>query len=621
MKTDKNRQSGNKEAEQQDDMQGIPGMDLNSSEKYSGKKPLLPEGTEQLQKEMEKTKKEFDKIKAAIVKKYPFTQAIGIIAPQAVKFFVEDELGDQIPKEEFEKLQKKTHLYIIVPEEKFKEIPKIKKEMITELDKIKKDLWIYIKTPVDIWESCLDSKFELVAAIGMSYPLHDTGILASLRVAEIHKALVLQKFDKYIVSYVIAGSMVRGEATKESDVDVFVIVNDTDVKRMPRLELKERLRSMIVGQYISEANALAGVKKNVLNVQLTLLTDFWERVKDAEPVVFTFIRDGVPLYDRGTFLPWKALLKMGRLKPSPEAIDMFMSMGDKTIKRAKSALLDILIHDIYWSVLTPSQALLMLYGLAPPTPKQTAHDMKKIFVDKEKMLEKKYVVILEKIIQAYKDFEHEKLKEIKGAELDKMLADTEDYLKRLGELRKQIEKRTQEKTIEQVNKDVFNLLEAIFGKKAQTEMVSAFEKLVKQGKFTQNHLKILRDMVSAKAEFKKGKMDSRKVDEVRKNTSILIGDLIEYSQRADLMAMEKGRMRLKYHKDNKPMVAELLHCNGTSFLFAEGSIKKITNGISVSDMKEVSACMEQQKANKIIEINPRIFELIKKELGDFEIIL
>ena len=137
------------------------------------------------------------------------------------------------------------------------------------------------------------------------------------------------------------------------------------LKRMPRLELKERLRSMIVGQYASEAIALAGVKKNILNVQVYLLTDFWESVKDAHPVIFTFIRDGVPLYDKGTFLPWKALLKMGKLKPSPEAIDMFMSMGDKTVKRAKATLLDILVHDIYWGVMTPSQALLMLYGLPP----------------------------------------------------------------------------------------------------------------------------------------------------------------------------------------------------------------------------------------------------------------
>ncbi|MEK6847571.1 MAG: nucleotidyltransferase domain-containing protein [Nanoarchaeota archaeon] len=616
MKTDKTREQ--ERPAENDGMQEIPGMDLDT--KYSAKKPLLPEGTEKLQKEMEKTKKEFDKIKALIVKKYPFVQAIGILAPQAAKLFVEDELGEGVPPEELQKLQKKNHLYIIIPEEKFKEIPKIKKELIAEIDKIKKEVWIYLKTPVDIWEACLDSKFELVSSIGMSYPLYDTGILESLRVAEIHKALVLQKFDKYVVSYVIAGSMVRGDTVKESDVDVFIIINDTDVKRMPRLELKERLRGMI-HQYIGEATALAGVKKNILNVQIYLLTDFWESVKDAHPVMFTFIRDGIPLYDRGTFLPWKALLKMGRLKPSPEAIDMFMSMGDKTIKRAKTALLDILVHDIYWSITTPSQALLMLYGLAPPTPKQTAADMKKIFVDKEKMLEKKYITILENIIQAYKDFEHEKLKEIKGAELDKMLADTEDYLKRLEELRKQIEKRSQEKTIEQIYKDVFNLLEAVLGKKKQSELVQDFEKLVKQGKFTQNHLRILKDVIGTKIEFKKGKLDSRKVDEARKNASILINDLIDYSQRSDLIAMEKGRMRIRYQKEGKHASAELLHCNGVSFLFEGEIIKKLTDKVENSNMKEVSECIEHQKLSKSLEINPKVFELVKRELGDFEIIL
>jgi hypothetical protein len=389
---------------------------------------------------------------------------------------------------------------------------------------------------------------------------------------------------------------------------------------MPRLELKERLRSMIFG-YISEATALAGVKKNVLNVQPYLLTDFWESVKDAHPVMFTFIRDGVPLYDRGTFLPWKALLKMGRLKPSPEAIDMFMSMGDKSVKRAKATLMDILVHDVYWSIVTPSQALLMLYGLPPPTPKQTAGDMKKIFVDKEKLLEPKYIKILERIIQAYKDFEHENLKEISGTELDKMLTDTEDYLKRLEELRKQIEKRSQEKTIEQIYHDAFNLLEAIFGKKAQGDLVASFEKLVKQGKFAHNHLNILKEIISAKAEFKKGKLDSRKVDDARKNAAILINELIDYSQRADLIGMEKTRMRLRFQKDGKPMDAELLHCNGASFLFVEGKIKKITNTITDSDMKEVSAFLEQQKAKKGVEINPRVFELVRRELGDFEIIL
>jgi len=621
MKSDKKStsSSGSSDSDEELDMNGIPGMEIDH--KYTLNKPIMPENTTEVQKELEKTKKNLEKLKSFILKKYPFTQAIGILSPQANQLFIEDELGENMGKEQAVNLEKKVHLYMLIPEEKFKEIPKIKKEIVEEVDRTKQNVWVYVKTPVDVWEACLDSKFDLVNFIALSFPLHDTGILSSLRVAEIHKSLVLQKFDKYIVSYVIAGSLVRGDVSKESDVDSFVIINDTDVKRMPRLELKERLRSMIL-EYISQATALAGAKKNVLNVQVYLLTDFWESVKDAHPVIFTFIRDGVPLYDRGTFLPWKALLKMGRLKPSPEAIDMFMSMGDKTVKRAKATLLDILVHDVYWGVMTPSQALLMLYGLPPPTPKHTVSEMKRIFVDKEKMLEKKYMAILEKIVGIYKDFEHEKIKEIKGAELDDLLQGTEDYLERLKELRTQIEKRGQEKTIEQIYHDVFSLLEAILGKKSKEQLVSEFESnLVKSGKFTSQHLRILKEMISARADFKKGKLASHKVDDVRKNATILINDFIEYSQRSDMVSMERSRMRLRYKKAGKENVAELLHCNGVSFLFNENLIKKITDRIQDSNMKEVSECLETQKAKKGIEINPRVFELLKKELGDFEIVL
>ena len=313
--------------------QDIPEMNLDK--KYSNKKPVVQENSEENKKEMEKTKKELEKLKSFIVKKYSYTKSISILPPASIKLFIEEE---EVPKE----TEKHIHLYMIIPEDKIKQIPKMKEEIIKQIGKEK--IWVQIKSPVDVWENCLDSKFELTGAIAMSFPLYDKGLLGALRVAEIHKSLVLQKFEKYVVSYVIGGSLVRGEAIKTSDVDVFVIINDTDVKRMPRLELKERLRGIIY-QYVAEASALAGVK-NKLEPQIYLLTDFWESVKDAHPVIFTFIRDGIPIYDRGTFMPWKALLKMGKLKPSPEAIDMFMSLGDKTIKRAKTALLEIVIQDI-----------------------------------------------------------------------------------------------------------------------------------------------------------------------------------------------------------------------------------------------------------------------------------
>ncbi len=593
------------------DSQEIPGMKIDN--KYK-KNSIMPEDPEKVQKEMQKTKKELEKIKSFILKKYPYTQAISILPPQSIPLFIEEE---EVPKE----TEKYVQLHMIVPEEKLKEIPKIKTDLVKEIEKTKQKIWLQVKTPIDVWEICLDSKFELFSAIAMSYPLHDTGFLSGIRVAEIHKSLVLQKFEKYVVSYVLGGSLVRGDVTKESDVDVFVIINDTDVKRMPRLELKERLRGIIY-QFVNEASALAGVKNNILNIQIYLLTDFWESVKDAHPVMFTFIRDGVPIYDRGTFMPWKALLKMGKLKPSPEAIDMFMSMGDGVISRSKRTLLTDIFTNIFWGVTTPAQAMVMLNGNPPPNAKkELVRDFKKEFFD-TKMIEKKYVDFLEKIVKTWTDYEHEKIKEIKGSEIDKLLKETEEFLKRLKELRKQIEKKTQEKTIEQINLEIFDLLKTITGKKSKADITKEFEKnFIKKGKFTQNHLKILNEVSNSKTIFKKGKLNAHKVDAVRKKATILINDLIEFNQRCDLAILDKGRMKIKYKEKGKEKTAELLTANNQTFLFKGSIIKKLTNKIQDSNMKEVTSSVEEQKKNKTVEINPKIFELLKQDLGEFEIIL
>ncbi len=570
---------------------------------------------ENVKKEMEKTKKKLDELKKYIIKKYPYTIALGILPPQYAKKYEEEE-----GMREEDKKKKLIHLAMIIPEEKEKEILKIKNELIKYVKEKKQNIWFHIESTTYLWEDCFDGKYELVEGIAMSFPLHDKGFLGALRVVSIHKSLVLRKFEKYVVSYVIAGSFLRGTATKTSDIDVFIIINDTDVKRMPRLELKEKLRAIIYS-YVNEAMALAGVK-NTLHIQTYLLTEFWDAVKDAHPVIFTFIRDGVAIYDQGTFTPWKLLLRMGKLKPSPEAIEMFMTSGEKTKDLVNRRLIDAMM-DIYYGILTPSQALIMLYGMAPPTHKETPDLMKKIFVIEEKLLEKKYSDFLTKVVNMFKDYEHGKLKTITGKEIDQLKKDSDDYMKRLKELRVQIEKRSQEKIVEDTHKEVFDLLKNIFNNKGQDALIKEFEKqLVKKGKISGKSLTILKDIVDAKKKIKtkgKSKIKKNEVENIRKNGVLLINSLVEYSQRRDLMALQKNRMLIEYGK-NKEKKVELLVTNSGAFLLDETSIKKIEkNKIKKSNRKELEQALKSIKAEKPTDLNPKIFDVLKKELGSFEI--
>jgi len=97
-------------------------LDKNIQDSYKPRDKSVPgEIPEEVKKEMEKTREKLDSFKKNILKKYPFTVAIGIIPPQAAeKFDEENELTEE------EKKQKPMHLVVIIPEEKFKDLNKIR---------------------------------------------------------------------------------------------------------------------------------------------------------------------------------------------------------------------------------------------------------------------------------------------------------------------------------------------------------------------------------------------------------------------------------------------------------------------------------------------------------------
>lgn len=574
----------------------------------------------QAKKDAEKTKQDLDKFKKEIMKKYKYVEAIGVIPAQA-----NPKIEEEFEIQEEDAKKKLMHILLVIPESQFKNIQQVKLEAIKLSKEVNDKFWVHVLTPVDIWNMGLDVKFDVLEALAMSYPVYDKGFLGAIRVAEIHRTLVLKKFEKYVTSYIIAGSLTRGEAKPSSDVDVFIVIDDTDVKRMPRLELKEKIRATIY-QYIQEATAIAGVK-NILNVQVALLTEFWERVKDAEPVAFTFLRDGIPLYDRGTFLPWKSLLRMGKIKPSPEAVDMFMSSGDRLEEVIDRRIMDIAVLDIYWGVLTPSQGLLMLYGLTPPTPKETVKLIREAFYEKEKLLEKKYVDIIANIVTYYKDYEHGKHKKMTGVQLDKFAKDATDYIKRLKDLRSQIEKRVQEKDIEEHYKNVFGMLESLLKKKTESAILKEFdEKLIKEGKFPPRFLANLKFISEVKKKSDKEKQEIRgkkgkskenslrkEVDTARKYSAEITNALIEYTQRCDFLSMDRTRFIIK---GKKP--AEVFFLKDT-FVIEKEKIRKVSGGKLVeTKIEDLNSQLSEHKSEST-KIDTKALDIIKKEFGDFEL--
>ncbi|MDP7141350.1 MAG: nucleotidyltransferase domain-containing protein [Candidatus Woesearchaeota archaeon] len=460
------------------------------------------------------------------------------------------------PEEGKKPEKNKIGLLILVDDSDSKKMPKeeLKNKLGTIIksiaEKIDKDIETRVVILSELWQSCYDGKHDLLKLIAMSAPIQDKGMLQAIKIAEIHKTMVLKKFEKYIISYVLAGSLVQGRATKTSDIDVWIVIDDTDVKRMTRAELKDKLRAIIIGMGI-EAGEMTGVK-NKLNIQVYILTDFWDSLKEANPIIFTLLRDGVPFYDRGIFMPWKQLLRMGKIKPSYEAIDMFMVSGEQMLKRVHLKLKDIGMEDIFYALLTPSQAALMLYGIPPPAPKETPDLMREIFVKKEKLFEDKYVNILENVIQTRKSIEHGEKKELTGKDVDKLLSDAEKYLKMIKKLFSKIETIKEEESMLHVYDTVVTMIRDVLRlegieKVSDIEIVNTFEnEMISLGKIPAKFLRILNTIIKAKKDYDEKKLTKPEVEKVKKESREFIKFLVEYMQRKRGKELEKTRIRVKH---------------------------------------------------------------------------
>lgn len=248
---------------------------------------------------------------------------------------------------------------------------------------------------------------------------------------------VVKKFKKIVKSVIVFGSTSRGDVTKDSDIDLLVIFDDTAARFTP--EMKEAFDEKLqeIGKSIS---------KKISVQPAWSLTEFWDMARIGHPLLYTIVRDGWALYDDGFFIPVRKLLEAGKIPHTIEAIELLMESAPKKIERAKNVKLYMIAEDLYYAMLNSSQAVLMFLGKESPTPKNVCRDVKEYLVD-TKLLPKKYLRWLEQVIKFRKDVEHKKVKKISGEKLDKFIEKAEEYVRRMQALLGALERRKKEDMI------------------------------------------------------------------------------------------------------------------------------------------------------------------------------
>ncbi len=586
--------------------------------------PDMQQMPQQAQQRLDKIKGTLDKFAKKVSTKFEdYTMGISLLPPAK-----EEEQKDKI------------NVLVLMDDSDSTKMSKVElqqrlQQLVTQqAQEVDKNLNPEVLLLSELWQACYDAKWDLLQMIAMSAPVMDGGMLAAIKIAEIHKEMVLKKFEKYIVSYVLAGSLVQGRATPESDIDVFIVIDDTDVKKMTRVELKDKLRAIIVGMGIDAGN-MTGIK-NKLNIQVYIMTDFWDNIKEANPIIFTFLRDGIPFYDRGIFMPWKQLLKMGKVKPSPEAIDMYKATGDQMLQRMKFKMNEVAMEDTFWATFTPSQAAIMLYGLPPPTPKETPEVMREIFVKKEKLLEDQYVKMLEKILKVRKDMEHFVKKDISGKELDELVDIVDKYLKRLGKLFEQITDVKDKQDVVHVWESTVTVVRDILKlegieKVSDEAMIKIFEsEVVHAGIIPEKYLRVLKDVEKAKKDYDKGKLTMAEAHKIKKDSRDLLRFMVEHIQRKRGRELERAKLRVKHGKkfgevillENQAFIIHDIDAEEREITKApvqqDGSLGTITE----SNLEELEKALANLKIPHKAFIKEPIFEDLKEIFGkDVEILV
>ena len=107
--------------------------------------------------------------------------------------------------------------------------------------------------------------------------------------------LLLEEFGDRVRSLLVFGSVARGTARPDSDVDVCVVIRDLPVSRYRRHQLLSPVLERLRGGVAYEELIRRGYTPDVAAILYTP-----EEIQETKPIFLDLVEDGVVLLDDGT---------------------------------------------------------------------------------------------------------------------------------------------------------------------------------------------------------------------------------------------------------------------------------------------------------------------------------
>jgi len=250
---------------------------------------------------------------------------------------------------------------------------------------------------------------------------------ADYKLAEKFSNAMKKELGEFLKCVILFGSAARKEkALYERDIDVLMIIDDLTLVLSP--EVVEAYR-------VITENTAAKITRR-LHITTMKLTNFWEYMRNGDPLAINMLRDGVPILDSGIFEPLQMLLYQGRIKPTRESMYVYFARAPATLVNAEWHILQATL-DLYWAVIDAGHAALIRVGEVPPTPSHMA-DMIHAKLVKKKLAPKRTAKVMEFFYNLSRKITHRQLRSVTGKEYDKYKTEAEAFVK---EMKKIIESR------------------------------------------------------------------------------------------------------------------------------------------------------------------------------------
>jgi len=239
---------------------------------------------------------------------------------------------------------------------------------------------------------------------------------------------IYKEFDQMIKSIIMFGSSAKKVSTKDSDIDIIIIIDDVAIQWDAELVAHYR-------ETLAETIKANPYKKS-LHINTVKLSTWWEDLMRGDPIIVNILRYGDSLIDFGGFFnPLKVLLKNGKIKSTPESIYTLLQRAPNHMARARTSILAT-VDGLYWACVDAAHAALIAAKITPASPEQIPTILTTTFVNR-RMLDKKLVRHYTNLHELAKQIIHGKITSVKGKDIDNLYEMTDTFV---GEMAKLVDK-------------------------------------------------------------------------------------------------------------------------------------------------------------------------------------